>query len=263
MPAENEQEKSPINQQISTFVSVIFEWQSYLNLLYLLLAFVLGTVYFTIFTFAFAFGIALSIFLIGIPILFAAVIGSRFVAGFERALANSLLDTDISGGEQLHTADLWSAVVAYTTAESTWRGLGFLGLKFWVGLISGILVLVGLAVTFALITAPLGGETVVLNYPIDSTVESILAVPVGILFGIAFLHVSNAAATLSAVIAVALLDESPDDDRVTHATVDGNTRVTNETGEGGVEADVENSDNDKGTAEGSISSDEAKQSNLL
>lgn len=215
MPAERE--RTLVSQRLAAFVGVVFHAQSYLNLLYLFLAFAFGTAYFFAFTFAFTLGIALAVFLIGIPILFAAVIASRFVVTFERILANALLDIDVSGGEPLHTADLWSTVVAYTTAESTWRGLGFLALKFWVGLLSGILVFVGLGITFALITAPFGGETVVLNYTIDSTVESLLAVPAGVVFGIAFLHVSNAAARLSAVIVVALLADDATDENVTPA----------------------------------------------
>ena len=207
MPAESNPGELSANQRLREFAAVVLEPQSYLNLLYLLLAFVLGTVYFVVFTFAFTLGIVLAVFLVGIPILVAAVIGSRFVALFERFLANTLLGTDVSAGSELRTTDLWSAVVAYTTAESTWRGIGFLALKFWLGLLSGILVFIGLGVTFSLIAAPLGGETVVLNYTIDSTVESILAVPVGVVFGISFLHISNAAAKLSAVVVVALLDE--------------------------------------------------------
>lgn len=209
MTAESERQMVTISDRIEGFVSVVAEPQTYLNLVYLALAFTLGMVYFTIFTFAFAFGIALAIFLVGFVVLLFALVGSRFVAEFERILANVLLKTDIESPPPIRQDDPWSTIVVYTTAGSTWRGLGFLALKFWIGLVSGLLVIIGIGVTLGLLSAPVASEpVVVMDYTIDSTVESFLAVPVGILFGLAFLHVANATATLSASMAVALLDES-------------------------------------------------------
>lgn len=201
---------------LAHFFGVVTDSQSYRNILYLLLAFPLGYLYFMVYVVSVAFGIALSFLVIGIPILFAALVGARYLARFERWQANALLETDIQGPARIQHDDLWETAVSYVTAQDTWRGLGFIALKFWLGLISFVLVLVGFVTVIALVTAPVGetelflleiNDSSVFGWSVDSTIESIIAVPAGILLLFVVFHVCNGAATLSGIVATALLDE--------------------------------------------------------
>ena len=194
------------SDRLASFFGVITDGRSYRSLLYLFVAFPLGYLYFFLYLLAFVLGIVFSFLLIGIPILFAALVGARYIAAFERWLANALLGTDIRRPPPIREPDLWSTAVAYTTDHATWRGLGYIAIKFWLGLLSFILLVVGLAGVFALVTAPTG-DSEVLGWTIDSTAESLVAVPVGVLLFFVFLHVCNVAASLSGTVAVALLDE--------------------------------------------------------
>ena len=136
-------------------VGVLVDGRTYRNLLYLLLAVPLGFVYSTVFTFGLAFGLALSFVLVGLVVLLVLLIGSRLVAGFERRLANALLGTDLSRPDDLADADgALAGVRTYVDARSTWTGLGFLSLKFWVSLFA-LVPLVILSSALPLIAAPL------------------------------------------------------------------------------------------------------------
>ncbi len=199
------QTASETTAHLNRFFGVATERRTYLGVAYLVLAFVLGQFYFMLYLIAIGFGIVLSFLVIGIPILFGALVGARYLGQFERVLANTLLDTEIRRPDPLQQEDLWRTAVAYTTDEMTWRSLGFVMIKFWLGLLSGLLLLIGFILVLALIGAPLG-DAEVFGWHIDSTAERLLAVPVGVVGFFVLLHVCNLVATLSGQAATALLD---------------------------------------------------------
>jgi hypothetical protein len=195
-------------------VGVLVDRGTYANLLYLLLAVPLGLVYSTLFTFGVALGLALSVVLVGVAVLLATLIGSRLAAGFERRLANALLGTDLSRPDDLADGDgALAGVRKYVDAPSTWAGLGFLSLKFWVSLFALVpLVLLGNALS--LVAAPLrypyaadfgevNGRPV--TWPIDTLQESLAAVVIGVAGVLLALHVGNLVAYGARQMAVALL----------------------------------------------------------
>lgn len=195
-------------------VGVLVDGRTYRHLLYLLLAVPLGFVYSTLFTFGVAFGLLLSVALVGVAILFATLIGSRLIAGFERWLANALLGTELSRPDDL--ADAEGALAdarKYVDARSTWAGLGFLSLKFWVSLLA-LAPLALLANALPLVTAPLrypyaadfgevNGEPV--TWAIDTLPEALVALPLGAVGVLLALHLSNIVAYATRQMAVALL----------------------------------------------------------
>lgn len=201
---------------VGDVVGVVAEKQSYRNLLYLLLAFPLGVIYFTLLTAGLALGIGLAVILIGIPILLAVVLGSRPLAEFERRFANALLRVDIARPNDViapQHGGLWPVLRSYLGASSTWKGLAFLYLKFWVGVLSFVLVVTTATVTLALLSAPLhyndpNWVISVFFWEIDTLAEALVAVPAGVIAGIASLHLLNGAATLSGLFAKALLGGS-------------------------------------------------------
>jgi len=200
---------------IADTVGAVADAQTYKNILYLTLAFPLGLLYYVITFVGFTAGLALSVLVVGLGILVGTVIGLRFVAAFERWLANSLLGTDIASPDDVasDTDGLVDTVKAYLRASSTWRGLGFVLLKFWIGLVSFVLLvsLLGVAVELLLLpVVPGGAFNVTVNdwevaTSFTTSTHRLAAVPAGAVLGIVALNVLNAFARANASIAESLL----------------------------------------------------------
>lgn len=202
---------------LSAVFGVLGDAQTYKNLVYLLLAFPLGLVYYIFVTVGFMLGLALSILGVGIGLLIATVIAVRFAASFERTLANRLLATSIAPPDDVNrqAQGLVASIRAYLTASSTWRGLGFILLKFWIGILSFILLVSLLGTAVELVLTPLypaGALNVEVGnwqvaHSIDTTVQRAVAVPAGVVLGIVALHLLNAFASANATIASSLLGD--------------------------------------------------------
>lgn len=200
---------------LSDVFGVITDEQTYKNLLYIALAFPLGLGYYVILTVGFALGLGLSVLLIGLGILFGTVVGVRVIASFERTLANTLLGTEIGTPTDVKrdANGILEHAKAYLQASSTWRGLGFVFLKFWVGVLSFILLVsfLGTAVELVLLPViPSGAlNAQVLDWEVADTfrspVQRAIAVPVGAMLGVLSLHILNAYAQANASIAASLL----------------------------------------------------------
>ena len=258
-------------------VGVIADGRTYRHLLYLLIAVPLGFLYSGIGSFALVFGVLLSVVIVGVGLLIAAVIGSRLVAGLERWLANRLLGTDLAAADDLPaaaddgSAGATATVRAYLSTPSTWRGLGFVSLKFWVT-VAAVAPLAVLANALPLVAAPLrypyatqfgevNGEPAV--WAIDTAPEAALAAGVGVVGVLVGLHLTNLIAGGARLMAVALLgDEAGGDagdgsdaDRVTVDRDDDGSRES-----GADDRDGDDPDND-GDRDGNDSGgDRGKQS---
>jgi hypothetical protein len=195
----------------------VLDPQTYRNIAYLVLAFPLGMLYYVALAFGFSFGIALSIVIVGFGILLGTVVGVRYVAAFERRLANRLLGTTIAAPDDVDsTDDLVATAKAYLSASSTWRGLGFVVLKFWLGILSFVLLVTFLGTALDLLLMPVvaegvfdvqvGGWEVAETFQTDT--ERLLAVPVGAVLALLAVHVLNGFASASASVATALLGPS-------------------------------------------------------
>ncbi|OYR44136.1 hypothetical protein DJ75_10805 [Halorubrum sp. Eb13] len=152
--SEDRRQQSLLSQTLGSVIRP----QTYRNLLYLLLTFPLGILYFVVLTTGLTLGIGLVVTLLGIPLLIAVVIGSRRLASFERRLANNLLGLAIQAPDDMETGvdeGIWSRARTRLTARSTWVGLCYLLLKFPVGIASFTLVVTTLTVSIGLLTAPL------------------------------------------------------------------------------------------------------------
>jgi hypothetical protein len=195
-------------------VGVVADARTYRHLFYLLLAVPLGFAYSTLFTFGIAFGLALSVVLVGFVILLATLIGARLAAGVERGLANALLGTHLRRPDDLPDADgALGGVRKYTDARSTWTGLGFVSLKFWVSVLAFVPLFL-LANALSLVAAPLrypytagfgevNGEPV--TWAIDTLPEALIALLLGVVGILLALHVANLVAYVARRMAVALL----------------------------------------------------------
>lgn len=215
--------RSPAASSLLDIVGVVTDAQTYKNLLYLLLAFPLGLVYFVFLVVGFSLGLALSVLIVGLGILLGSVLAVRVIASFERRLSNTLLSTEIPAPNDVETSSggIVDTLKAYLQAASTWKGLGFVFLKFWMGTLSFVLLVSFLGVALELLVLPLfpGGvfNTQVGGFAVgdafDSSLERALAVPAGAVLTIVALNVLNAFAGVSASIATSLLGPQSSDAR--------------------------------------------------
>ncbi|ERH10121.1 MAG: hypothetical protein J07HX64_01891 [halophilic archaeon J07HX64] len=199
----------------SGILGAVTDGQTYKNLLYLMIAPLLGMFYYIILVTGFTLGLGLSVIGIGLGILLLTLVCTRYAAGFERRVANRLLGTDIAAPDDLEQEEngIVALAKAYIGASSTWQGLAFVFAKFWVGIVSFMLLVATLGIAIELLLMPVfpNGtlDVTVSNWEVaqsfESTAEQVAAVPVGAVLTIVALNVLNAFANLNATIASALL----------------------------------------------------------
>ena len=137
------------------FFGVVAEPRSYLNIVYLLLAFPLGTFYFVFLVTGLSLGFGLIITLLGIPILLLVLSGSWVLCRFERQVAITLLNEDIPlSVSRPAPGGLWSRVKALLKDRVTWTGVLYLFLKFPLGIVTFTIAVTLIAVTVGLLAAP-------------------------------------------------------------------------------------------------------------
>ena len=196
-------------------VGIVFDRRTYRHLLYLLLAFPLGLIYYLFVGFGLTFGLVLSVVVVGVVVLAATIGLVRLFAELERRLANVLLSTTLGPAEDVDStgSGILATVTRYVDAPSTWRGLSFVTMKLWTGIV-GLVLIVALISAIQIATAPLhyphrvefgtlNGEPIA--WTIQTLPEAALAVPIGGLLVLVCLHVTNAVAYVCARIAEALL----------------------------------------------------------
>src|SRR2546430_1549484 len=112
--------------------------QTYTNILYLLLAFPLGLVYFVLIVLGFSLGIGLLVLIIGIPLILLFLIVWWQFAIFERSITIAWLHVAIPPMSVTPEAKrTWlEHVQARLTNAMTWKVLAYLLLKFPFGVLS-------------------------------------------------------------------------------------------------------------------------------
>ena len=140
------------------FFTAPLRLRTYTNLLYLLLAFPLGMIYFIFLAVGLTTGFGLIIVWIGIPILALVFAGSWGLAALERQMAIHALGAEVPPmmpppGSQ-PAAGFWQRIGAYLSNPVTWKGMAFLLLKFPLGIASFIAAVALLATTAGFLLAP-------------------------------------------------------------------------------------------------------------
>lgn len=192
--------------------------QTYKNLLYLALGIPLALFYWMVVGFGLMAGVILVVVLVGLGVLLVTVLAARVFTAVERWIANRLLPVSIRSADDVPARDgRWGFLRRYLDAPSTWRGLGFLTLKFWFAII-GFLLLYGLYQGIAMISTivrrpvdlefgEVNGEPV--TWTIETVPEVAMAVPIGVVLVLVALLLTNAFAYVAARMAEALLGEPP------------------------------------------------------
>ncbi len=157
-------------------LDVIKSPQSYRNIGYLFTTFPLGLLYFIMLVVGSSLGVGLAVIGVGIFILWGVVGASGYVANFERWLSNKLLMTNLPMRIEQHF-DIPNS--------NNWRSLGYLALKFPLGLITFIFTTFMVVLTFGMIMMPLrmGGieNVTVIGREIDTVWEALLSSVFGLI----------------------------------------------------------------------------------
>jgi hypothetical protein len=184
---------------VMRFFTAPIEVRTYTNLFYLALAFPLGLFYFIFLLTGLALGFGLTIIWVGLPILAVVLAASWGLAALERRFAILLLGADVppmtppATGE---TQDFWKRVQAFLGNPVTWKGLGFLFLKFPLGIMSFVLTLVLLVIPTAFLFAPIawGFDDVYYDIPfwnVDTFGETLILAAFGFMGLLVSLNVLN------------------------------------------------------------------------
>lgn len=162
-----------IGNGIKQFFGVVVKSQTYLNMLYLFLAFPLGVFYFVFLVTGISVGIPLVLLWIGLFVLLGTIVGWYGLTAFERKMAIGLLNVQIPPmqPEDQTGLSLWARLKNLLKNSVTWKGLVYLLAKFPLGVFSFTVLTVFLSLSVALITAPVYYQS--FHPAIDLTVEGI------------------------------------------------------------------------------------------
>jgi hypothetical protein len=201
-----------VNPWMRKYFGVVSRPQTYLNLVYLLLSFPLGILYFTFLVTGVSLGLPLIFFLVGVIILAAVVTVSWHMVSFERSMAISLLHIKIPpmSNEVSQPGTFWQRVRNTLVNPVTWKGLLFLLCKFPLGIINFVLVISILALVLVLLAAPFiyPWATYDLGFTVvNSLTEALLLTITGLLITPSGFHLLNYLARIQGEFARVMLGQ--------------------------------------------------------
>ncbi len=182
------------------FFAVVGEGKTWRNAAYLLLGFPLGLCYFIFLVVGLSLGFGLIILVFGIPLLAGVFIAAYALGEFERLITNPMLDLDIPKANRWVSAgNLWSNVRALFVSPEMWKRVGYLLAKFPLGIVG--LTLTAITGAFlGMVATPVFYEQswwpTFFDWPagvweVDSLGEAVVVALVGLVVGVALLHVIN------------------------------------------------------------------------
>ena len=198
----------------SDFFHSLWKSQTWLNVLYLILSFPLGIIYFVVLVTGISLGFGLLITVIGIFILFGVLILVRAFSKFEAGFTNVFLGTQIR--PQIVDPEIqgfWKRFREKLRSPLTWKGLFYLFLRFPMGIFAFSLTVSLLAASLGLISTPFlyNSPWVDMDWPnntwwnIDTLPEALVVALVGIILLYVSLFVLNWLAWIYGRIAKTLL----------------------------------------------------------
>lgn len=207
----------------SAYFGVLLRPQTYLNLLYLVLAFPLGLLYFILFSAGISTGLSLLVILVGIPILLAMVGMGWGLAAFERVLNRALLGARIPEDEEPATWQnlresyggfTFQTLMAYLRSGVWIRHSIYLGMKMPFGVFAFTLAVTVVGVGGGLLLAPLsmlagGWGLFVGNPPFVDVAGSLIAMVMGLALLPLGLHLTNWVAALWRAFGESTLSPAP------------------------------------------------------
>lgn len=202
-----------INPWMRKYFEVVIRPQTYVNLVYLLLSFPLGILYFIFLITGVSLGLPLVFLLVGVAILAAVLAVSWQMASFERSLAISLLHIKIPpmATEADKPDTFWLRIRNMLFNPVTWKSLLFLLCKFPLGIINFVMAISIFALVLVMIAAPFvyPWATYDLGFMVvNSLTEALLVTITGLLIAPAGLHLLNFLTRIQGEFARVMLGQS-------------------------------------------------------
>lgn len=205
---------------LKKFFGVAVQGQTYLNLLYLFLAFPLGLFYFIFLVTGLSLGVSLVIVWIGLFLLAVVFAVWYSLIVFERQMAIWLLGEEIPpiSRQDLRGLSLWQQFKAAVANPVTWKGLAYLLAKLPLGIVSFTFLVTFAALSVSLLAAPFYYQLVhpqvdltwtgpLSNsiWVVDTLGEALLASLAGVFVSLVSMHILNALAWISGKFARVML----------------------------------------------------------
>jgi hypothetical protein len=169
--------------------------QTYLNLLYLLLAFPLGIAYFVFLTFGLSLAGGMLVIFVGVPIFMGVLYACLRLGAFERLLARNMLRLSIPSPPGLVSGPgFWPKLKALFGSSTTWKSLLYLLLKFPFGIAAFTVLVTAFSLSGALIVAPLTYRMFPLDFglwQVDTKDEATVWCLVGVVLLLVCFHLVN------------------------------------------------------------------------
>ncbi len=202
------------------FVAVVAHPQTFRNLLYLLLSFPLGLIYFVFLTVGLSLGVGTAIIWIGAFVLLGTFLGIKGLTTLERKLARGLLQTSIPSRivsnpiQPNSNRTIFEQARRLMTSRESWAGAGYLLVKFPMGIVSFVLTVTLISVSLGLSLSPIAAMIPPMNMQIDSwsidtPYEAAPFSAAGLLLMFCSLHILNGMAWLHASWAKLCLKRLP------------------------------------------------------
>jgi hypothetical protein len=178
----------------------VLDAQTYRNLGYLVLAYPLGLFYFIFLTVGLSLGAGLLVIVIGAAILMGVFAAASQFLRLERGLLRRLLGAEIPVATPLPSPPkLVEKIVFYLRQPSTWRGLGWLFLRFPMGVVSLVIVVGLIPASLSLLAVPLIYQVVPVQMwdgPVTTLDQAMFLCGLGAILTLLTTHLINAWAGL-------------------------------------------------------------------
>jgi signal transduction histidine kinase len=200
-----------VSTWLGRFAGVVLRPQTWLNVVYLLLAFPFGLAYFIVLVVGVSTGAALAVVIVGLAILLATLAATRGMAAIERGLARAVLGVPIATPPDRRDQPPLERLGRWLRDPMTWKGLVFVVLKFPLGVASFAIVCGAGFFSLVLLFAPLivlGTTVTVFGWIVESPGQALPLTVLGVPAVLLALHLFNGLAWLWAIFARVMLGPS-------------------------------------------------------
>jgi hypothetical protein len=187
---------------LARYFGSLINIRTYFNIIYLILSFPLGVLYFTIFITLISTGVSTLFLCVGFLLIALVIAGWYGFLQLERFQSRHLLRIDPGPLYDIESLPVTfiKRVVHFCISGKAWKGFLFLLLKFPLGIISFVITILGISISSAMLTAPFMFRIVPLQihlftekppFVIDTFMEAYTFAFIGLLIMPAMLHGIN------------------------------------------------------------------------
>ncbi len=188
----------------------VIQAQTWINMLYLLISFPLGVAYFVVLVTMFSAGMGMAVIVVGLFILWFALMAADVLSELDRTVINTLLGAGIPPRAPAApvTGGLSEQMLATAKRPGTLKRVIYLFVRFPLGLVSFVLVMVLIPLSIGFLTAPLTYPFIPIQVgfsTVETFDEAIYLCCFGAVFTLVSVHVLNSWTAMCRRFATAML----------------------------------------------------------